>query len=228
MRKIRVLIADDHAILRSGLRMLINAQADMEVVGEAIDGYEAVRSAIELRPDVLVIDLTMPKCGGMRAIEPVLQQGSKTRVLVLTMHDDPAYIRAVLAMGGAGFVHKRAADTELISAIRAVYAGRTYVDQSLAGSVVQTTVGRSRIMRGPHTRIGTGPLSQRECEVLSLLAQGYTNQQAADRLHLSVKTVETYRARLRRKLGLQNRADIVRYAIETGLLQQNQAAPGDT
>ena len=135
--KIRVMIADDHAILRSGLRLLVNTQADMEVVSEAPDGQQAVQAALETRPDVALMDLTMPRTGGMRALQAIVQNCPQTRVLVLTMHDDPAYLRSVMAAGASGYVLKRSVDADLLSAIRAVHRGETFVDPSLAGVLVQ-------------------------------------------------------------------------------------------
>ena len=213
----RILIADDHAILRSGLRMLINTQEDMEVVGEAVDGEDAIRRVGELDPDIVLLDLSMPGMGGIRALEFMRERFPRTRVLVLTMHDEYAYVRSVLAAGGAGFVVKRAADAELLSAIRTVSQGRSYIDVSLASS------GSLEEIVNPKTgKAGTTwrdvRLSQREREVLTSVAHGYTNQQIADTLGLSVKTVETYRARVSEKVGLRNRADLVRYALESGLL----------
>jgi DNA-binding NarL/FixJ family response regulator len=205
--KTRVFIADDHAVLRAGLRMLINAQADLEVVGEAADAAEAVRQAALLTPDVLTLDLTMPGGGSLKAIERLHRECPRVRVLVLTMHDDAAYLRAALAAGAAGYVLKKAADTDLLTAVRAVARGRTFVDLDMAEDAPP-----------PTGRVAAGDLSPREREVLGLLARGHTNQEIADRLYLSVKTVETYRARIADKAGLKTRADIVRYAMETGLL----------
>jgi len=213
MGKIRILLADDHAVLRTGLRMLIGSQRDLEVVGEASDGDEAARKAAALRPDVALIDISMPGSGGIKAIERIRQAAPATRVLVLTMHDVPAYLRAALAAGASGYVVKRAADSDLLAAIRDVHRGRTVLDPALAARVVQGGLRR----RGPSGPTPTALLSQREREVLELVAQGYTNQQIADHLGLSVKTVETYRARLVEKLGLQSRAELVRYALDSGL-----------
>jgi len=197
--------------------MLIAAQPDMEVVGEAADGDEAVRKALETRPDVALVDISMPGIGGIKAIERIHQECRETRVLVLTMHDVPAYLRSVLAAGGSGYVVKSAADSELISAIRAVSRGRTVLDPALALRVVQGTLGRKPTSAQTGPGVPVSPLSQREREVLELVAQGYTNQQTADQLGLSVKTVETYRSRLVEKLGLRSRADLVRYALDSGL-----------
>src|SRR5919108_204143 len=218
MSKIGILIVDDHGILRAGLRMLINAQSDMEVIGEAMDGHEALQKAREMKPDVALMDITMPKTGGLQALEQLRQVFSQTRILVLTMHDDPAYARSVLAAGGLGYVVKRAADSDLLAAIRAVYRGRTFVDPTLAGNLVQYLLGK-KAPPGPTQRGAPWSLlSPREREALLLLAQGYTNQQAAKWMLVSVKTVETYRARVAQKLGLHSRADLTRYALESGLL----------
>ena len=218
MSKIRILIVDDHAILRAGLRMLINAQPDMEVVSEATDGHEALWKAREMNPDVALMDLTMPKIGGLQALEQLRQVCPHTRILVLTMHDDPAYALSVLAAGGLGYVVKRAADSDLIGAIRAVHRGRTFVDPALAGCLVQDLLAKQASAGPAGSGVRGGLLSPREREVLRLLAQGYTNQQAAKWIGVSVKTVETYRARIAQKLGLHSRAELTRYALESGLL----------
>lgn len=214
--KIRVLIADDHAILRAGLKMLVNAQPDMEVVSEAPDGEKAVQAARETRPDVALLDLTMPGIGGMKALQEMARNCRKTRVLVLTMHDDPAYLRSVLAAGASGYLLKRTVDAELLAAIRAVHRGGTFVDPSLAHVLVQDVLAK----RGKKARSmrPLNILSDREQQVLKLVAQGYGSQQIAKRIFVSVKTVETYRARMADKLGLRTRSEVVRYAIRMGLL----------
>lgn len=215
MTRIRVLVADDHAVLRAGLRMLINAHTDMEVVGEASTGEEAVQQARAMKPDVVLMDLTMPGAGGIEATSRIVRECPGVRVLVLTMHDDAAYLRSVLAAGASGYALKRSADAELLSAIRMTYRGETYLEASLAGIVVREALGR----KAPHSELSPGQaLSDREREVLRLVAQGHTNQHVADELSLSVKTVETYRARLMTKLGLKSRAELVRYALSAGLL----------
>jgi len=225
MAKIRVLIVDDHAIVRAGLRMLINHQPDMDVVGEAADGHEALCQAREANPDVLTLDLTMPGGGGLEILERVRQACPQTRVLVLTMHEDPSYLRAVLAAGGSGYVAKSAVDGELIAAIRSVAQGRTFVTINLSDSETQQVLGdrATRTASAPRAPV---QLSPREQEVLKLLAQGYTNQEVGTRLHLSVKTIETYRARVVDKLGLRSRADLTRYALEMGLLNPVPSPPG--
>jgi DNA-binding NarL/FixJ family response regulator len=227
MEKIRVLIADDHAVLRAGLRMLIGAQPDMDVVGEAGDGREAVRVALETGPDVVTMDLKMPGTGGIKAVERLSRECPRSRVLVLTMHDDPAYLRAALAAGCAGYVLKAAAHTELIAAIRDVSAGRTFVDPHLAGDLLQSLAGPERASPPEDPERPEGRLSQRERAVLALLAQGHTNRVIADRLFLSVKTVETYRSRIAVKLGLKSRADFVRFALEIGLLNADGGASAE-
>jgi DNA-binding NarL/FixJ family response regulator len=195
----------------------------MDVVAEAADGDEAVRKAAEARPDVVLMDLSMPGTGGIRAIERLRQDSPASRVLVLTMYDVPAYLRSALAAGASGYVVKSVADSELLSAIRGVHRGRTVLDPELAASALQNTVGRR-----PPGGQAASPLSPREREVLDLIAQGYTNQQIADRFGLSVKTIETHRSRLVEKLGLRSRAELVRYALDSGLFPGGDAAPGES
>src|SRR5579859_7946938 len=220
MTQIKVLLADDHAVLRAGLRMLLTAQSDIHVIGEAADGAEAVRRALELQPDVVVLDLTMPGPASGDVIRAVLQACPATRVLVLTMHDDAAYVRSALAAGAVGYLVKRAADSELLSAIRAVHAGRTFVD------LTHTSDGGDA---EPMANIGQWAtpkdLSRREREVLRLLAQGNSNQQIAEAIDISVKTVETYRMRLSEKLGLKGRAELYRFAAESGILDKESGSP---
>lgn len=216
MGRIRVLLADDHAVLREGLRLLVDAQPDMEVVAEAASGDEALRLARETRPDVVVMDVAMPGLGGIGATAELRRECPRARVLGLTMHDDPAYLRSMLAAGAAGYALKRAAGVEILGAIRVIHRGETFLPSSLAGAVVEDALGRKA--RGGRGETATGALSEREREVLRLVAEGHTNQQVAERLFLSVKTVETYRARLMEKLGLRSRADLVRWALSTGIL----------
>jgi DNA-binding NarL/FixJ family response regulator len=215
-RKIRVVIVDDHAILRAGLRMLVNAQADMEVVSEAPDGEKAVQEVRETRPDVILLDLTMPRAGGMKALQEIARNYRETRVLVLTMHDDPAYLRSALAAGASGYLLKRAVDAELLAAIRAVHRGGISVDTRLASVLVQDVLAKRGTRAGPIRQ--TNILSARELQVLRLVAQGYTSAQIAKQIAVSVKTVETYRSRFAEKLGLRKRSDVIRFAMQMGLL----------
>jgi two-component system, NarL family, response regulator NreC len=219
--KIRVLVADDHAVLRAGLRMLINAQPDMEVVGEAADSVEALKTADELQPEIVLMDISMPgNGGGLRAMEHILERSPRTRVLVLTMHEDPAYMRSAMAAGANGYLVKKAADTELISAIRAVHRGRIFIDSAQADDSPFLHTSSHGVR--DHLHASKSLLSERELQVLQLLAQGYTNQKIAERIFVSVKTVETYRYRLTRKLELHSRSDLVRFALEVGLLNPDK------
>lgn len=212
--KIRVVVADDHSILRAGLRMLINSERDMEVVGEAAGGNEVEDVLRETTPDVLLLDITMPAGGGLKVLTAVRRLLPQVRVLILTMHEDPAYLRSVLAAGASGYVLKRAVDADLLFAIRAVHRGGTFVDPSLAQNLLP--------QRGASSNGSL--LSPRERQVLQLVAEGYTNQQVADRIFVSVKSVETYRARIAQKLSLKSRADFVRFALESGMLTPQQVA----
>jgi DNA-binding NarL/FixJ family response regulator len=218
MAKIRTLIADDHAILRTALELLINAQPDLEVVGHAETIHEIVPACLAADPDVLLQDLSMPGGSGVSAIAQVRQECPQTRILVLTAHDDPVYMRAAMAAGAMGYIVKGAASAELMSAIRAVHQGRVFVDLHVEPHLFAASP--SALLEASQTSppASRPALSRREQEVLTLLAEGHTNQQIADRLSLSVKTIETYRARIAEKLGLRSRADIIRYAMEIGLL----------
>lgn len=214
---IRLLLADDHAVLRSGLRMLLDAQPDMQVVGEASDGAEAVREALQSRPDVVLMDVAMTGEGGLDATRRIKQQAPEIKVLVLSMYDDESYLRRALEAGASGYALKRAADTDLLSAIRAVARDEIYLHPALTrvlvGDLLQREEANAETPRSeaPH-------LSERETEVLRLVALGHTNQEIADTLYLSVKTVESYKGRLMEKLGLRGRAALVRYAVDAGLL----------
>jgi len=214
--KIRVMIVDDHAILRAGLKMLVNAQADMEVVSEAPDGEKAIQQVQESKPDVTLLDLTMPRVGGMKALQEMARNCRETRVLILTMHDDPAYLRSALAAGASGYLLKRAVDSELIAAIRAVHRGGVFVDPRLASILVQDVLAKKGPKAGSTQT--TNILSDRELQVLGLVARGYTSAQIAKQISVGVKTVETYRSRFSEKLGLRTRADVIRFAVQMGLL----------
>ena len=217
MSKIKLLLADDHTVLRAGLKALFNAQPDMEVVAEASDGEEAIRMSRELSPDVVLMDISMPGINGFKATSEIRKQNPAVKILALTMHEDDSYLHQMLRAGADGYVPKKAADTELMAAIRASYRGEHFIHSSVASGLV--TMARQQEPELLKNK-GAGVLSQREAEVLQLLALGYTNQQIAEELCLSVKTVESYRARIKAKLGLEGRAHLVRYAIEIGLLDK--------
>ena len=208
MKKIRLLLADDHAILRAGLRMLLDAQPDMVVVGEAADGEGAVEQARATRPDVAIVDLTMPGLSGVETLQRLRRELPATRLLVLTMHDDPGYARMAFAAGASGHVVKDRESAELLAAIRTVHRGRTFVEVDLADPAAE-------VQAEPPSSLPA--LTTRERQVLGLLAQGHTNREVADILAIGVKTVETYRARVNEKLGLSSRADIVREALRRGV-----------
>ncbi len=217
----RILLADDHAVLRAGLRLLLDAQADLKVIGEANNGSEALTLAAQLQPDLILLDLTMPGLSGMDALPALRKAAPSARVLILTMHDDVGYLRQALQRGASGYVLKKAADSELISAVRAVMRGEVYVHPSLTKSLLEDLLPNSSetVPADPWEE-----LSEREQEVLTLVALGHTSAEVAERLSLSVKTVETYRARGMEKLGLRSRAALVQFAIARGLLSDNPSA----
>lgn len=216
MSEIRVLIADDHTLMRSGLKMLINTQPDLIVVGEAGDFPSARERIIEFRPHVVTMDLSMPGGDAVQEIKELARDFPDVRILVLTMHDDSTMLRAVFSAGATGYLVKSAADTELLTAIRTVAAGRSYIN--LPGNP-GVPVPRSGFVLDSDDRKSLESLSARENEVLAFVAQGHTNQAIADRLFLSVKTVESYRSRLMTKLNLGSRAELTQFAVRTGLLQ---------
>ena len=209
---IRVVLVDDHAILRSGLRRVLDAEPDIEVVGEAESADRAVFEAISNKPDVVVMDLMMPGKSGIEGMPAVLQAVPEVKVLVLSMQDDPRYVREAFEVGAAGYVLKEAADTEVVGAIRAVAAGESYVHPALGARLVAAEAQERK-------RAEADPLSEREREVLRLLALGHTNQEIAKMLYISVRTAETHRAHIMQKLRLSSRAELVRYALENGLIE---------
>lgn len=217
MDKLRILIADDHAVLRYGLKALVNSQPDMEVIGEADNGRAALQKAADLRPDVVVMDVSMPEMDGLRATERLKQSFPSIKVLALTAHEDNGYLRHLFEAGASGFLLKRAAKEELIQAIHTVAADRAYVDPTLAGKVLSNSIRKPASMSGDSETV----LSERETEVLRLIAWGYSNKEIATRLKISVKTVETYKARLGAKLKISSRTEIVRYAIRRGWLEES-------
>ncbi len=217
---ISVIIADDHTILRAGLRMLLRAQSDIKVAGEAADGEQALEQVRSKKPDVLLIDISMPGISGIEAAAELKRRHSLTRVIILTMHAEPAYLESALAAGAAGYVLKRALDSDLVSAIRAAHEGRTFIDSGVTEHLVQKALGSPRHFKVT-AQNAHDLLSRRELQVLTLVAEGYTNQQISAQIFVSVKSVETYRARLLKKLQISTRREIVRYAIEAGLLARS-------
>jgi len=223
MKPIRVFLTDDHAVLRAGLKALLNAEADMQVVGEAADGSACIRQVMLLKPDVVLLDINMPRCNGLEALDKMHRLAPQCRVLALTMHDDPVYLRQVLASGGAGFVLKQAASDELLSAIRAVYGGGIYLHSQHTKVLLEDSLNQqSPAAVSQQSDERWSMLSEREAEVFRLVALGHRNGEIAEMLHLSVKTVETYKSRMMEKLGMRSRAALVRYALQLGILDEKR------
>jgi two-component system response regulator NreC len=210
---VRVLIVDDHAVVRAGLRLLLEAEEDIEPVAEASSAREAVFEARTARPDVILLDVVMPDQSGLDVLPQLLEESPESYVLVLSMQDDPQYVRQAFAAGASGYVLKEAADTEVVDAIREVARGGRYVHPTLGARLVEADAEERK-------RAESDPLSEREREVLRLLALGHTNQEIAKMLYISVRTAETHRAHIMQKLRLQSRAELVRYALEQGLLER--------
>lgn len=224
MRKLRIFLVDDHVVLRAGLQLLIDAQPDMQVVGQAGSGQEAVQQVVACEPVVVIMDISMPDLNGVEATTLIKQLLPTVRILTLTRHSDPGYLRRVLRAGATGYLLKKAAADDLISAIRSVAAGVVYIDPALAEEVTEQFGGRSLSNAAAATERGL--LSERETEVLRLIAWGQSNKEIAARLGLSVKTVEYYKANAVEKLHLHSRAAIVRYALAQGWLQADKE-PGE-
>lgn len=220
-KKIRILLADDHAIFRAGLRALLDAQLDMRVVGEAGDGAQALAKARELQPDVVLLDLSMPGMDGLTALRLMHEDGLTSRTLVLTMHAENEYLFQVLESGGYGYVLKQAVDTDLFEAIRTVAAGEVFLYPAATTLLLSRYLDERGKGEGEDRR--DDALSEREREVLALTAEGYSSQEIGDKLALSAKTVETYRSRVMRKLNLHHRSDLVQYALRMGLLRSRDA-----
>jgi two-component system, NarL family, response regulator NreC len=210
---IRVLIVDDHAVVRSGLRLVLDAEDGIEVVGEAGDGRYAVFETRSKKPDVILMDVVMPGKSGIETIPDVLRDAPSAKVVVLSMQDDPHYVREAFAAGASGYILKEAADTDVVAAVREVAAGGRYVHPVLGARMVAAEAEERK-------RAEADPLSDRERDVLRLLALGHTNQEIAGMLYISVRTAETHRAHIMQKLRLTTRAELVRYALAQGLLEQ--------
>jgi two-component system, NarL family, response regulator NreC len=210
---IRVLVVDDHAVVRTGLRRVLDAEADIETVGEAPNAERAVFEALETKPDVVLMDVVMPGKTGIEGMPALLQALPDVRVLMLSMQDDPQYVREAFEAGASGYVLKEAADTDVVDAVRAVAAGERYVHPALGARLIAAESEERK-------RAESDPLSEREREVLRLLALGHTNQEIAALLYISVRTAETHRAHIMQKLGLSSRAELVRYALDHGLVER--------
>jgi DNA-binding NarL/FixJ family response regulator len=217
MQTLQIFLADDHAVVREGLKVLINAQDDMRVIGEASDGNSAWQQARDCQPDVVVMDISMPNLNGIQATTQLKRDCPKVKVLVLSVHEDPIYLRELLGVGAVGYILKHAAPDTLIHAIRVVAAGGVYLDPAMAGYVVTQFVR----VPAPDSETFRSELSERERDVVQCIAQGYSYKEIATKLSLSVKTVDTYRIRAMKKLGLPNRAALVRYAMEHGWLRDS-------
>jgi DNA-binding NarL/FixJ family response regulator len=208
----RILVADDHGIVRSGIKLLLERQADLQVVAEASDGVEAVEQALATRPDLCILDVGMPRKTGLQAAREIRSFLSETRVLMLSMHDDEHYLFEALKAGAAGYVLKREADQDLVGAVRAVGRGEAFLTNAAERSIIRDWMSGS--VAGPSI-----PLTPREEEVVKLIAEAHTNTQIAQVLHLAEKTVESHRANVLRKLGMRDRVELVRYAIRRGLVE---------
>jgi DNA-binding NarL/FixJ family response regulator len=216
MGKLKILIADDHTLVRQGLRKILEAQPGWEVVAEAGDGREAVQQAIQLRPDVVILDLAMPRLNGVEAVQQIERRAPGVRVLVLSMYADEAYVTRAVRAGAAGYLLKDSADTDLIRAVTAVAQGKSFFSPTVA-RIILDEYGRQLAAKGVTDRFDT--LSEREREVFQLIAEGYTNKEVADLLHISPATVETHRAHIMEKLDLHSTAELVLCAVRKGVIR---------
>jgi DNA-binding NarL/FixJ family response regulator len=213
-QQIRIVLADDHPIMRAGIRGLIDQEQDMACAGEASDGLEALRMTTELLPDVLVLDMSMPGLSGVGVARRLYERGIASKILALTVHEQPAWLRQLLEVGMGGYVLKRSAASDLIRAIHTVSAGGTWFDPSIAGQIVEATMRRHHAGKPDCA----ADLSEREHEVLRPNVLGHSNKEIAEQLHLGVRTVETYKTRAMEKLGFRSRVDVLRYALDKGWL----------
>jgi two-component system response regulator NreC len=213
--KIRILLADDHTILRAGLRMMLNAQPDMEVIGEAQDGRQAIEETQKLRPDIVLMDITMPDLNGIEATRQIKRLVSDVKILMLTMHEHDDYVFQALQAGASGYMLKEAADTELITALHVITSGQFYLSPTAQSVVVGDYLQK---VRTGEERDSYSSLTEREREILKLVAEGFTNNQIAERLVISPKTVDTHRTHIMDKLNMHSRAELIKYAMRRGLL----------
>lgn len=215
--KLRILLAEDHKTVREGIKLLVNAQPDMEVIGEADNGEVAIAEVDRLKPDLIVMDISMPHVNGLKATQRLRMMNSDVKILTLSRHTDDGYLQQLLAAGANGYVLKQSAPNNLVNAIREIAAGNAYLDPALTARVIGGIAGRSVAPRGENNQ----PLTDRESEVLRLIALGYSNKEIGTNLDLSVKTIEAHKSNAMRKLGIAGRIDIVRYAILQGWMEDN-------
>ncbi|MCL4394919.1 MAG: response regulator transcription factor [Chloroflexi bacterium] len=216
MAKIRVLVCDDHTILREGIRLLLNSQPDLEVVAEAVDGRDAVEKARAVRPDVILMDIAMPMLNGLEATRQIRREWPDARVLVLTMYESDEYVSQMLEAGAAGYVLKKVAGSELTYAIRAIHQGEAFLYPSITKRLVEDYLRR---VETGQERASFDGLTDRERQVLQLIAEGHTNKAIADLLNLSVRTVQNHRAHIMEKLGMHDRGELIKYAIQKGIIE---------
>lgn len=217
MERLRIILAEDHETVREGLKLIVNSQSDMEVIGEASNGSAAIKLARELAPDIVVMDISMPEMNGLKATKKLKQLCPDVKILTLTRHTDDAYLQQLIQAGASGYVLKQSAPTELIRAIHAISAGKSYLDPALTNKVLGGYASRAASLRGEKK----SDLTDREAEVLRMIAWGYSNKEIAAKMEISVKTVEAHKANAMQKLDMRSRIDIVRYAILQGWLQDN-------
>ncbi len=214
MSKIKILVVDDHAIMRDGIRALIDLHDDIEVVGEASDGKEAIEKVRELAPDVVIMDIAMPGMDGLEAARRIRKRNPEVKVLVLTQHDHKEYVLSAIKVGVAGYLPKRAVSSELVSAIRAVHRGESFLYPSAATALIQDYLRKGEVEPYDY-------LTEREREILKLIAEGHTSREIANKLYISLKTVQGHRAKIMEKLDIHNRTELIKYAIRKGLVSMD-------
>jgi two-component system response regulator NreC len=214
---LRILLVDDHETVREGIKLLINSQTDMEVIGEAANGEIAVKKTVELNPDVVVMDVSMPELNGMKATKRIKTNSPHVKVLILTRHTDDGYLQQLIQAGASGYVLKQSSPSQLLSAVRVVGEDKSFLDPTLTEKVMGGYIRQSTALAGA----SKVHLTDREAKIIRLIAWGYSNKEIADHLQVSVKTVEAHKANSMKKLGITNRTDIVRYAILQGWLEDN-------
>ena len=222
MKRVKILIADDHAVVRSGLRVLLHSFPDFSVVGEASDGEQAIRLAQERKPDVILMDISMPVLDGIEATKRIMEQQPDARVIILSVHEDEEYVRQILSAGARGFVLKNAGRKEIAEAVRSAYAGERFFSPGISKLIIEGFIKRDKEQLQAQEQLQTHSkqqLTKREIEVLQYIAQGFTNRKIAEALFLSIRTINTHRTNLMQKLDIHDTARLVRYAIETGLVK---------